>query len=141
MGMFDKKSQPENPEIAECDRQLAALEARRREMYFNIGRTYAGQNTAESAKGTPYGEFMQELEKVDRNKDFYEKRRLALQGLHKCEKCGNILVLDSAFCNKCGEKLEALFQGEETGQKVCSRCGTPYAEGTAFCTNCGNKLA
>ncbi|MCI9276137.1 zinc-ribbon domain-containing protein [bacterium D16-50] len=25
----------------------------------------------------------------------------------KCEECGNILVLDSVFCNKCGQKKKA----------------------------------
>lgn len=140
MGMFDRKTQQENPEVAECDRQLASLASKQQEIYLNIGRVYAEKNTVEDAKGTPYGEYMEELVRVAQDTEFYGKRRLAVQGLRKCEKCGNILVLDSAFCNKCGEKLVPLFQGGVSGQKVCSKCGTPYQEGTVFCTSCGNKL-
>lgn len=66
---------------------------------------------------------------------------MAYQGLRKCEKCGNVLMLDSAFCNKCGEKLETLFPPTEQNPHICGRCGTPYAEGAAFCANCGSKLA
>ena len=28
-----------------------------------------------------------------------------IQGLRQCEKCGNVLPVDSGFCNKCGDKL------------------------------------
>lgn len=142
MGVFDTKKNPATPntEVAECDRQIAALERRRTEVYLNIGRIYADNTTVEEAKGTPFADNMAELQKIAQQTDFYEKRKLAVQGLRKCEKCGNILVLDSAFCNKCGEKLEPLFQTEDTDEKVCSKCGAPYEEGAGFCVSCGNKL-
>lgn len=129
-----------NTEVAECDRQIAALERRRTEVHLNIGQIYTENNTVEAAKGTPFADDMMELQKIAQQTDFYEKRKLAVQGLRKCEKCGNILVLDSVFCNKCGEKLEPLFQTEDTDKKVCGKCGAPYEEGAGFCVSCGNKL-
>lgn len=142
MGVFDAIKNPTaaNPEVAECDKQIAALERRRTEVYLNIGRTYADSTTVEEAKGTPFADDIAELQKIVQEKDICEKRKLAVQGLRKCEKCGNILVLDSAFCNKCGEKLEPLFPENISEKKVCSKCGAPYAEGAAFCISCGNKL-
>lgn len=143
MGVFDsKKNQTTaNTEVAECDKQIAALESRRTEVYLNIGRTYAENTTVEDAKGTLFADNLAELQKIAQETEFYQKRKLAVQGLRKCEKCGNILVLDSAFCNKCGEKLEELFQADIAEKKVCSKCGAPCEEGAAFCISCGNKLS
>lgn len=143
MGVFDlKKNQTTaNSEVAECDKQIAALERRRTEVYLNIGRTYADNTTVENAKDTPFADDIAELQKIAQETEFYEKRKLAVQGLRKCEKCGNILVLDSVFCNKCGEKLEELFQTDIVEKKVCSKCGAPYEEDAAFCISCGNMLS
>ncbi len=143
MGLFDAKqtkSQAVSPEVADCDRQLAALTQRKREIVYNIGQLYADSNDAVSAAGTVYENPLKELERIAEDISTLEKRKLALQGLRKCEKCGNVLVLDSAFCNKCGEKLEPLFTPTEQNPHVCSKCGTPYTEGAAFCTGCGSKL-
>ena len=141
MGAFGKKNQwIENQEAAECDRQLAALEGQLQQTYLHIGRTYAENNPAEKAKGTPYEEDIAAIEKLQRDMEYYEKRKLAMQGLRKCEKCGNILSADSLFCNKCGEKIPPLFGAEEGGHPVCSRCGAPYEEDAVFCIHCGNKL-
>ena len=59
MGLFDAKqtkSQAVSPEVADCDRQLAALTQRKREIVYNIGQLYADSNDAVSVAGTPYTE-------------------------------------------------------------------------------------
>lgn len=144
MALFDKKNQTINaavpPGVAECDRRLAELAQNRSAVVMQIGQMFLTANTPESVKGTPYAELVNKVAAIDQESDYQEKRKLAIKGLRKCEKCGNILVLDSAFCNKCGEKLEPLFTEQNKGQNVCSQCGSPYAEGAVFCTSCGNKL-
>lgn len=143
MGLFDAKPvQTDNisPEVADCDRQLAALGQRKEELIRRIGMLYVESNDSAAAAGTPYEDFLKEIEKLEREAVTLEKRKLAVQGLRKCEKCGNILVLDSAFCNKCGEKLEVLFTPTAENPRVCGKCGTSYAEGAVFCIGCGNKL-
>lgn len=143
MGLFDarqEKNQVVPPEVADCDRQLAALAQRRGEVVVRIGQLYVENNDSKSAAGTIYEDPLKEVERITKETATLEKRKLALQGLRKCEKCGNVLVLDSAFCNKCGEKLEALFTPTQENPHICSKCGMPYAEGAAFCTGCGSKL-
>lgn len=144
MGFFDKKDQAANaatsPAEAECEKKLAELNQKRNEVVMKVGLTFLAANTPESVEGSPYAEFVDSICDIDRETAFLEKRKLALKGLRKCEKCGNILVLDSAFCNKCGEKLETLFLEENKAQNICPKCGAPYAEGAVFCTSCGNKL-
>lgn len=72
--MTGKKTRQENLEVAECDRQLASLAAKQQETYLNIGRVYAGKNTAEAAKGTSYGEYMEERSGSHRIRSFTRKK-------------------------------------------------------------------
>jgi len=144
MGLFDSKQNvapTQVPEVAEFDRQLAALEQRKRSIICNIGDLYVEQNTSKTAAGTAFEEFMKEIEKIAEEVIVLEKRKLAVQGLRKCDKCGNVLVLDSAFCNKCGDKLEPLFMASAQNPNICTKCGASHEEGAAFCTSCGNKLS
>lgn len=144
MALFEKKDQTTNmaisPEEAECDKRLAELAQERAETVMKIGQVFLAANTPASVTDTPYAEYVNRVAAIDQESAFQEKRKLAIKGLRKCEKCGNILVLDSAFCNKCGEKLEPLFLEENKAKQVCPQCGAAYAEEAAFCTSCGHKL-
>ena len=65
-----------------------------------------------------------------------------------CEHCGAIITSDSAFCNKCGGKIEprdfsAIGAGpdeHEAMQSLCPTCGSPLVEGAVFCEKCGNRV-
>ena len=144
MAFFEKKDQHPvsnvDPAEAECDRRLAELAQNRSSLVMQIGQAFLAANTSESVKGTPYEEMVSAVAAVDKETEYQEKRKLAIKGLRKCEKCGNVLVLDSAFCNKCGEKLEPLFAEDNKTQNVCPQCGAVCSEGAAFCTSCGHKL-
>lgn len=147
MALFEtKNANSVKPEIAECDRQLAALAQRKGEIIRQIGQMFVENNNSQTAAGTIYEAPIKEIERIAEDAIVVEKRKLAVQGLRKCEKCGNILVLDSAFCNKCGDKLEPLFanaapvQPQMQPQNVCPKCGATHSAGAAFCTTCGNKL-
>lgn len=145
MGLLDKitmgtENHAEPPAVAECNAKLAQLEQQKKEVLYRIGEKYAASNTVETAAGTSYEEEMAELRNIEQESVRTEKRKLAVQGLRKCEKCGNVLVIESAFCNKCGEKLEALELEPAGGENTCPNCGSAYEEGTAFCTTCGTKL-
>lgn len=137
MGLFDKKATVP-PGVAECETHIAELEQQRKNVIFRIGSKYVESNSLKDAEGTPYEEDMGELETIAQNLTITEKRKLALQGLRKCEKCGNILTVDSAFCNKCGEKLEKLQA--EVMKNICPQCGASYEDGAGFCISCGTKL-
>ena len=141
MGLFDRKETAVTPpEVAECEQKLAELGTQRAESVMQIGQMFLENNSLEKLEGSVYEELVKTVASIDKEIAFQEKRKLAVQGLRRCEKCGNILVRESAFCNKCGEKLEPLFAEENGNQKVCPVCGTAYEENAAFCASCGNKL-
>ncbi len=143
MAMFDKKagvSSGASPEEMECDRRLGELARQRADAITQMGLMFFASNTPVSVADTPFAPYMNTVMEIDKQTAFLEKRKLALRGLRKCEKCGNILVLDSAFCNKCGEKFGPLFAAENAAQHLCPQCGASYADGAAFCTACGYRL-
>lgn len=141
MALFDRRDSVSlPPEVAACEKRIAELEQQKAELLRQIGQRFLENSTPEELAGTPYEEAATAIETADKEREFQEKRMLAVQGKRKCEKCGNILVLESAFCNKCGEKLEPLFAEEMKQQNVCPQCGANYGEGAMFCVACGMKL-
>ena len=142
MGLFDKNTV--SPEVAECDRQIAAIAARRNQIIYAVGQQFVSTTTARQVQGTPYADMLMEYEQLNVQEAMYEKKKLAAKGLRKCDKCGNILVIDSMFCNMCGEKFERYVDDgavqQQQGQAVCPQCGNPYSPGAAFCRTCGFKL-
>lgn len=134
----EKEEMMNQSAIAECEAQLEKLGEQKKEAIFRIGEKYVEDHTSEDAAGTEYEADLAELGEITKEMAFTEKRKLALQRLRKCEKCGNILVIDSAFCNKCGEKLEPMQA--ELMKNICPQCGGVYEDGAVFCTMCGNKL-
>ena len=141
MALFEKKGTTVvSSGVAECEKKIAELERNKEELVKAIGLKFLEKNTLDELAGSPYEEDVRAIAVIDKEREFQEKRKLAVQGLRKCEKCGNILVLDSVFCNKCGEKLETLFVEEMKKQSICAKCGSTYEEGAMFCTSCGNKL-
>lgn len=142
MALFEKKEAGlrVSPDIAECDARLAMLLQREQETIYKLGLKFAENNKAADSEGSIYAAELEDLEAVRQEKKTVEVKKLALQGLRKCEKCGNVLVLDSAFCNKCGEKLEPLQTDHIASELHCPKCGKPVEADAAFCFACGHKL-
>ena len=148
MGLLDKsvfnlkknESMAVNPEIAQFEQKLAVLEQQKQEVIFNVGLLYVEKNDASSAAGTEFEPLLKQLEQIAKESNVLHKRILSVQGLRKCESCGNVLPLDSMFCNKCGEKLQPLFEAEDVVGNMCSKCGSVLDDGAVFCASCGAKV-
>lgn len=143
MGLFDKKAV--SPEVAECDRQIAAIADRRNNIIYSVGRQFLSTTSVAQVQGTPYEAMITEYEQLAAQEAALEKRKLAAQGLRKCENCGNILVLDSMFCNMCGQKFEKYISDEtlvqvQPGAPICPQCKAECVPGAVFCRSCGFRL-
>lgn len=146
MGLFDNvrgTQQTVLPEVAECERQLVQLQEKKREAIYQIGMRFVSSTGEKDVISKLYEESMTELNQIAVEMEYTERRKLAVQGLRKCEKCSNVLVLESAFCNKCGAKLEPIssnvFTQQEAGKK-CPSCGASCDDDASFCVSCGTKL-
>lgn len=131
------------PEVGACDRKLAELATKKKDIIYQVGQMFVAEHSEEEMQNSPYEVQFKELSRIAKEIEHTEKRKLAVQGLRKCESCGNVLVIDSAFCNKCGSKLEELskeiLSASSVGD-VCPDCGAACDKGAMFCTSCGKKL-
>lgn len=141
MAFFEKRDTGfQVPGVAECDAMLAQLEGQKREVIYKIGLKYVENNSAASAAGSIFEEEMNKIQGIYSEMDATEVKKLALQGMRKCEKCGNVLVIDSLFCNKCGVKLEPLQVEVGPAERRCPKCGNIVESDAAFCVFCGNQV-
>lgn len=152
MGLFDTKNRAVSEEhkrvssstqIAELERQLVEIERKRTAVLVQIGNIFVQQNSTESVKGTEYEGVLEEYSRIMREREVNEQKKLAMQGLRKCDSCGNTLSLDSLYCNKCGVRLsELLLQETENvnNVNVCSHCGTALKPNVNFCHACGSRV-
>lgn len=138
--MMAKKNTETQQKMEQCDQQLKQLDEQIMDCLVAIGSLYASKTTVEQAAGTPYEEMLTELDRIEARRELLEKRKLAIQNQRKCEKCGAVLNLDSVFCNKCGEKLEAIAPEVLTDAPLCPNCKQPIEEGSTFCTHCGASV-
>ncbi len=145
MALFGQKGPQLPPGVAECEKSIEDANAKKRELIFQIGAQYSIKYTPETSE-KDFEPYLTEIHKLDEKISNLEVKKLAIQGLRKCEKCGNILPVDSAFCNKCGDKLDpidSVIADEEDTQSngtVCPKCGAAIEEGALFCTVCGQKI-
>lgn len=56
-----------------------------------------------------------------------------------CEKCGNQLASDAAFCPTCGNQMGngGIYS---FGSNFCPKCGNALESGAKFCASCGYNL-
>ena len=116
------------------DAQIASTE---KQIQAEIGKIYVQQHGLDCEP--EYAELVNQIQILEEQKAVLERNKLAAQGLRICDHCHQIITLDSAFCNKCGSKLEPIVLSS-AGGRFCPACGASLAEGDVFCVTCGAKV-
>ena len=146
MALFGTKEPARPAGVADCERAIDEALAAKRDQIFRLGAAFAAKYTVDTA-ASDFHPFLNEITALDEKIKNLEVKKLALQGLRKCEQCGNVLPVDSGFCNKCGIKLDPITyliseadSASGSNSKVCPNCGNLVEDDEVFCAHCGNKL-
>lgn len=142
------KTNQNESELRKCNDRFKELEGKIAAAYGEIGKKFYEENKDARLQESMYQELVNSVTAMYKEQNVIEKKILALQDLRKCAKCGNVLSLDSVFCNKCGARLEKLPQeifggnAEQTMQTnpICAACGAPLENDAVFCSVCGAKV-
>lgn len=119
------------------DAQIAETDNQIQELLVAMGHIYLEAHREEC--DPEYAQSIELIKKLEEERAVLERNKLAAQGLRMCEYCHQIITLDSAFCNKCGSKLEPVIVSS-AGGKFCPSCGASLESGDVFCTSCGAKV-
>lgn len=142
------KTNQNESELRKCNDRFKELEGSIAAAFNEIGKKFYEDNKENRLSGSMYQELVDSVTAMYEEQYMIEKKILALQDMRKCTECGNILSLDSVFCNKCGARLEELPQeifggnAEQTMQTspICAVCGAPLENDAVFCSVCGAKV-
>lgn len=144
MGLLDslqvkvKEQEKKEISVSTFDEQIDRVEQEIRVQFQELGQIYYLHHSEDYTE--EYAPQIKKLRSLDEEKKIITKNKLAAQGLRLCEECQQIIPLDSAFCNKCGAKLEAV-EISTAGGKYCPLCGTLLNDGDLFCVSCGAKIS
>ena len=119
-------------DIASLKGQIVAQENVILRQYKEIGREYYAKHKDDAEFEFP--EFMEAIKKAEDTIDGLKKKIADLSGTVRCEACDSEVPVDSAFCPKCGNKMEvkteeAYFDEEDTSD-VVSEIGDNVVEST-----------
>lgn len=104
------KAEANQGELKNMDESLKVVDEQKRRMIFALGDAFYRNNKNNDDVDEAYRQQIDTINKLEYNSKIWTNRKLKLQGMRKCENCGNVLPYESAFCNKCGVKLEAVAE-------------------------------
>ncbi len=129
-----------NVKLMTAQTELSDLQQRETELYAEIGRQAAAQNSGqypelESKLGlvqANLAEAQSRLKTAQAEKERKEQEEQRLEEQCTCTACGYRNPEGVKFCQECGAKL-----GVNT---LCPLCGAKLTPGVRFCGECGAKL-
>lgn len=98
-------------DIASLRGQIATNENSILKKYREIGRQYYSAHKDDEAP--EFSELIADIKAFEKSIDALQEKINQLQGTVHCSKCDSDVPKDSAFCPKCGTKLEDKFYDEE----------------------------
>ncbi|MDR0919695.1 MAG: zinc ribbon domain-containing protein [Oscillospiraceae bacterium] len=107
-------------------------------IYTQIGKLFYETNVHDES--TPIGKLCINIDMCNKRIEEHKKAILDIKGSKKCPNCGASINSTSAFCAKCGTKVEVATVQSTTAKKFCTACGGAVPENSSFCTSCGKQF-
>lgn len=101
-------------------------------------------NRGDDTEGEIPSQFDQEIDTTKESVSATRSEDLLQIAQTICSHCGNPLLPEDRFCNKCGTSVPAInpplfetLKPQEAEMHICPRCGSVVKPGNRFCTGCG----
>lgn len=134
-------------EDAKLKLAIAEKEDEIEEIYKEMGKTVYDSYKSGEDVGKAFTKDSKAIDKKIAEIDEMNKKILYNKSLRVCDKCKEVINLESAFCPTCGAKQKAVKIKEEKKEepkkeenKVCAQCGLVCEPNSKFCTKCGFEL-
>lgn len=126
--------------IAEKEDEIEAI-------YKEMGKTVYDSYKAGEDVGKAFTKDSKSIDKKLFEIEDMNKKILFNKSLRVCDKCKEVISLESTYCPTCGAKQKAIKIKTEKKEevkkeenKVCSQCGLICDASSKFCTKCGFEL-
>lgn len=126
--------------IAEKEDEIEAI-------YKEMGKTVYDSYKAGEDVGKAFTKDSKSIDKKLSEIEDMNKKILYNKSLRVCDKCKEVISLESTYCPTCGTKQKAIRMKTEKKEevkkeenKVCAQCGLICEASSKFCTKCGFEL-
>lgn len=126
--------------IAEKEDEIEAI-------YKEMGKTVYDSYKVGEDVGKAFTKDSKSIDKKLSEIEDMNKKILFNKSLRVCDKCKEVISLESTYCPTCGAKQKAIKIKTEKKEevkkeenKVCSQCGLICDASSKFCTKCGFEL-
>ena len=129
-------------EVTKLNMNIGAEEDKIQKLYTKMGKTVSESYCSGSE---PDGNFAEDCEAIKAHEKTIESLKAKVREIKNastCSNCGAEVNKASAFCPKCGSRVDTVPQQtrQEPSGKTCPNCNAPLDEGAEFCTGCGSKV-
>ena len=132
-------------DIAKLNSKVTTEEDCIQKAYLKIGQLFYEANKDSLEIDGIYAEYFGIIKASQENITELKREINKIKGVTLCKECGAEVANGSAFCPKCGTKVEKeIIQEpaacEEPEIVLCKECGAELEEGAVFCTKCGTSV-
>lgn len=135
-------------EDAKLKLSIAEKEDEIEEIYKEMGKAVYDSYKSGEDVGKAFTKDSKAIDKKIAEIDEMNKKILYNKSLRICEKCNEVISLESTFCPNCGAKQKVVKIKEDKKEKeekkeenkVCAQCGLVCEPNAKFCTKCGFEL-
>lgn len=117
---------------------IVQTEEELRQKIFQLGQMFFDDHKNDDNPSDRYYGIIDQINKLDQNRQGFYKNKLRLEGKMICVNCGAAIPYGSIFCSFCGKKADEKQTGADALK--CSKCGAELEEGSLFCVSCGAKV-
>lgn len=120
------------------------------ESFKAIGKTVYESYLSGEDVGKVFTKECKKIEKATKDIEDLNTKILYNKNLRKCDNCGEVIALNSEYCQNCGQKQKTFKittekkdnekQQKDNIEKVCPQCGNICEPEAKFCPKCGYKF-